>query len=183
LTAAEKERKERIISIQGLLNQGYSASYIKKLFDTTYNSIRKYKTGDPDLLCRFPEKPGVSGLIDPYREFILDCLNRKMNFAAILREIHKTKTSVKRTAFNVYCRKLKAEYGINNKTNTIGRELVDAAANKTRYIKRKDILRYLWTGKGLSGDDYAIACEKYGALHYLECFIFDFKSILMRRTK
>lgn len=182
LTVAEEDRKARIYKIQELLNQGYSAGYIKDILGTTYNSIRRYKDGDPDLLCRFPEKDGVSGIIEPYKEFIVDCLSKKMTFAAILREINKTNSSVKPTAFNDYCRKIKEEYGINNRTNSIGKE-VNHSLPKVRYVKRKDILRYLCTGKGLTDDDYAAVIERYDVILYLERFMFSFRSIFKEKDK
>ena len=120
------------------------------------------------MLCRFPEKQGFNNLLEKYKEFIIECLNEKMTLSAILDKIRKTDTSVKRTAFNSYCNKLKAEYGINNKTNTAGKEL-NLEIFKVRYIKRKDVLRHLWTGKRLSEEDFSVVGKKYEVIHYLEC--------------
>jgi hypothetical protein len=182
LTVAERERKERICRIQELLNQGYPASSVKDLLGITYNTIRRYKDGDPDLLCRFPEKQGAYNPLERYKEFIIDCLNKKMTLAAILEEIHKTDISVKRTAFNGYCNKLKVEYGINNKVNSVGKVL-NPEPIKARYIKRKDVLRFLWTGKVLSQEDITVVCNKYDVVHHLECFMFDFKSVFKEKSK
>jgi len=182
LTVAEKERKERICRIQELLNQGYPASRVKELLGISYNTIRRYKDGDPDLLCRFPEKQESGSMIDKYKEFIIDCLNRKMTFTAILNEIHKTDTSFKSTAFKMYCNRLKAEYGINNKTNTAGKEL-NLDVIQARYIKRKDVLRHLWTGKRLSEEDFSTVSREYEVINYLECFMFDFKSVFSEKSK
>jgi hypothetical protein len=183
LTAAENDRKARICEMQDLLNQGYPASSIKNLLGVTYNTIRRYKAGDPDLLCRFPEKQSSSGsLIDRYKEFIIDSLNKKMTFASILSEINKTDSSVKKTAFRDYCYKLRAEYEINNRVNTAGIEW-NSKPIEARYIKRKDILRYFWTGKGVSDEDYKIIIEKYEVVRYLENFIYDFKSVFEEKKK
>ena len=164
------------------MDQGYPAVYIKNLFGISYNTIRRYKEGDPDLLCRFPKKQGVGNMIDKHKAFIIESMNRKMSFAAILREINKTGTSIKRTAFNKYCRKIKDEYNINNKINIMGKELILSPV-KARYIKRKDILLYLWTGSGLSAEDYEHISKKYEVIWYLKSFIVDFKSVFEEKEK
>jgi len=152
------------------------------LLGTTYNTIRRYKDGDPDLLCRFPEKQESGSMIDKHKEFIIDCLNRKMTVTAIFNEIHKIDMSFKSTAFKIYCTKLKAEYGINNKTNIVGKEL-NLDLIQASYIKRKNVLRYLWTGKGLSEGDFAAVSNKYEVIRYLEHFMFDFKSVFREKSK
>ena len=121
-------------------------------------------------------------MLDKHKEFIIDCLNRKMTFTAILNEIQKAGTSIKSTAFKQYGNKLKAEYGINNKTNTAGKEL-NTEAIKARYIKRKDVLRYLWTGKKLSEEDVVAVGKEYEVIHYLERLMFDFKSVFQEKSK
>ena len=148
----------------------------------TYNTIRRYKDGDPDLLCRFPEKQRINNSLDKYKKFIIECLTEKMTLAAILNEVHKTDTSIKRTAFNGYCSRLRMEYGINNKVNTVGKEL-NLEAIKVRYIKRKDVLRHLWTGKRLSKEYFAVVGKEYEVVHYLERFMFDFKSVFREKSK
>ena len=121
-------------------------------------------------------------MLEKYKEFIIECLNEQMTLSAILDKIHKTDTSVKRAAFNSYCNKLKAEYGINNKTNTAGKEL-NLEIFKVRYIKRKDVLRHLWTGKRLSAEDFSVVGKKYEVIHYLEHFMIDFKSVFQEESK
>lgn len=176
MTVAEQDRKSRILKIQELLNEGYPASRIKNLLGITYNTIRKYKDGDPDLLCRAPERQIMGGAIDGYKELILEGLNSKKMLKEILREINKTDVSVKKTTFYDYCNKLKIEYGINTKVNTAGIEL-NLETFKTRFIKRNDLLKYLWTGEGLTDADYMIVREKYEAIQYLENFVYDFRSV------
>jgi hypothetical protein len=177
LTVAEINRKEKIIKIQGMLGQGYSAGYIIKALGVSYEAIRKYKDCDPDLLCRGQRwSEGTYGPIDRYKDFILECMNNKMPVSAILREINKTSPDIKPTTFNSYCKNIKAKYGISYKTNIAGKELIPAPSS-TRYIKRTKILMHLWTGKTLATEDYAIVCEKYEVVRYLENFIFDFKTI------
>jgi hypothetical protein len=183
LTVAEKDRKERVCEIQGLLNQGYPAVYIKKSLGVSYYTIRRYKEGCPDVLCRFPERQGVNDLIDAHRGFIIECLNKKMAVREILREINKANPEIKKTAFNDYCNRLKKEYGINNKTNSVGKEVNPAPAIEVKRIKRKDILKYLWTGEKLAEEEYAKAREKYEVVQYLEYFIFDFKSVFYSKSK
>ena len=167
-----------------MLNKGYSAVYIKKSLGISYKTIRRYKDGDPDLLCRdtHPERQSwACHLIDKHKDFIIECLNNKMTVAAILQEINKYDPAIKKSTFFEYCARLKAEYGIN-KTNTVGKELI-AAPIRSRYIKRRDIFQYLWTEEKLSAADYAIAYEKYDAIKYLENFIYDFKSVFSKKEK
>jgi transposase len=102
---------------------------------------------------------------------------------AILREINKTDSTVKKTAFCNYCNKLKSEHSINNKVNAIGKEL-NLEAPKVRFIKRKDILSRLWSGEAtVSDEDFAMIKEKHGIIQYLEDFTYDFKSIFKEKEK
>jgi hypothetical protein len=79
LTDSERQRKEDIIRIQDLLKQGYQPVYIRQLTGHTYRTIRKYKTGDPDIMCRNPllDKKKASKL-DAYASVIIQRLSEGM---------------------------------------------------------------------------------------------------------
>ena len=53
LTAHEKQRREHILEIQRLsMEEGLSNTQIKNLLHIGYKSIRKYLSGNADMLCR-----------------------------------------------------------------------------------------------------------------------------------
>jgi hypothetical protein len=166
-----------------LLNQGYPAIQVIKALGVSYGSIRKYKDGDPDLLCRGQKwSEGAGGPIDRYEGFIIGCMNNRMPVSAILREVNKTSPDIKKTAFADYCKRLKAGYGINNRANIVGKELM-LSPIESRYIKRTKINTHLWTGETLTAEDYALACEKYEVVRYLENLILDFKTVFDEKEK
>ncbi len=58
-----------------------------------------------------------------------------------------------------------------------------SASYKKRYIKRKMVLDYIWTGTGLTKEEWEYISNKYPNLHYLKatvkefCTVFDKGSI------
>jgi transposase len=85
LSLAEQRRYEDIVRIQKYFSQGYSATRIKDLMNTTYNTIRRYAAGDPYKLCRFNFPKTVN--YEEYREEIIECLKQNMTYKDICAKI------------------------------------------------------------------------------------------------
>jgi len=177
LTIAELRRKERICEIQYLLDQGYSAVYIKTLLKTSYNAIRRYKDGDPDLLCRWPDKPGSqSQALEFHREFIIQMLSEHCSKASIFKELVSRGYPLKRTSFNVFCNRLAQERGLQKATNTVGKPL-NTVRQKRHTVNRRDILKYIWRGNGLAVEDIAAISEQYPLTAELKACVNEFNTI------
>jgi transposase len=164
--------------IQKLLAEGYASVQIKEMLNTTYNRIRRYATGDPFKLCRFGGDRTSEA--DRYKEAIIALLTQNVSFKHALGQISAQGYHGKRTAFEVYCRKLIAEHGIlyTPRRNAAGAQ---AAPNRTNpvihYVSKTDFMRYLWSGKEIELADISVIFEKYPqALEIQQC-ILDFRRI------
>ena len=51
-TEAENKKYDLIIEIQDLYNNGNSIREITRITGKNRNTVKKYKKGDPDILCR-----------------------------------------------------------------------------------------------------------------------------------
>ncbi|MCL2164337.1 MAG: hypothetical protein FWH55_08095 [Oscillospiraceae bacterium] len=76
MSIAEKRRREKIETIQSLLKEGFAPVQVKEMLQTTYNSIRRYATGDPEKLCRFGR--ATPSELDSYQAEIIQLLQQNM---------------------------------------------------------------------------------------------------------
>jgi transposase len=159
-----------------LLNEGFAPVQVKEMLHTTYNSIRRYATGDPEKLCRFG---GKASELDNYQPEIIELLQQNMPKNRAFVQIQSIGYHGKRTAFEVYCRKLIAELGIPYcpKCNAAGVAINPKAKSSKHYLSRSAVLKHLWSGKQINTEDYAYVLEKYSCLTVLQHCIHDFRHI------
>ena len=178
LSEAEQRRYEDIVRIQTMLAEGYAPVQIKELLYTTYFRIRRYATGDPFRLCRFPGH-GTSE-VGQYKDAIIGLLTQNVSKKQALEQITVLGYRGKRTAFEVYCRKLIVELGITYmpRRNAAG-VYIDSDQNKPvqHFVTKSDFERYLWSGKELVPDDSALIFSKYPRTLEIQQCIKDFRKI------
>ena len=81
------------------MQQGYTALYIKDLLHTSYTAIRKYKNADPKNLCKISKPPSEqTGILEEFKEYILNQLTRGVARKQIHEEITKIGSSAKKHA-------------------------------------------------------------------------------------
>ena len=122
-TDAEARRKEDIINVQALLNSGYTPSYIRGLTGHTYRTIRKFKDGDPDILCRnLANGKKKTSKLDIFADTIVFHMSKGVMLKEIFEMIEKQGHKGKLTNFYDYCRKLLDKHDIEYYTrqNTVG---------------------------------------------------------------
>jgi predicted transcriptional regulator len=177
LTTAEKRRREKIETIQNLLKEGFSPAQIKEMLHTTYNSIRRYATGDPEKLCRFGGER--SSELDNYQSEIIHLLQQNMPKNKALEQIQSLGYQGKRTAFEVYCRKLITELDIpyRPKRNAAGTHINPKAKSCKHYLSRSAVFKHFWSGKEIDEADLAYVLDKYPQLVVLQQCIHDFRRI------
>ena len=85
----------------------------------------------------------------------------------------------KRTAFEVYCRKLIAELEIPYcpKRNTAGFQINPKAKSSKHYISRSAVFKHFWSGKEIDEADLAHVLEKHPRLIVLQQCIYHFRQI------
>lgn len=183
MTEAEQRRCEDIIKIQALLLEGYAPVQIKEMLHTTYFRIRRYATGDPFKLCSFGGNKESKG--DHYREPIVNLLTQNVSLKYALEQVSALGYQGKRSAFEAYCRKLIFETGISYapKRNAAGAPITPHPAPSTQhYVSKKEILRYLWSGKELNPTDIQFFIEKYPQVSVLQQCILDFRNIYREKS-
>jgi hypothetical protein len=182
LSKAEERRREEIVEIQTLLREGFAPVQIKEMLHTTYFRIRRYATGDPTKLCRFPHKPSP---VDPFRDVIIELLHRNTPYKQALTEIQALGYLGKRTAFVTYCRNLIAELDIPYApTRTAAGVMVSTKKIKPQhhYVSRADVFRWLWSEKELDVKDQEYILVKYPLVDHLRQCIADFRMIYKEKS-
>ena len=147
LSIAEKRRREKIETIQNLLKEGFAPIQIKDMLHTTYNSIRRYATGDPEKLCRFGR--ATPSELDNFQAEIIQLLEQNMPKNKALEQIQSLGYQGKRTAFEKYCHKLIAELDIPYcpKRNAAGAQINPKAKSSKHYLSRSAVFKHFWSGK------------------------------------
>ena len=166
-----------------MLAKGYAPVQIKNLLHTTYFNIRRYATGDPLMLCRFGgDRQSEAG---QYRDEIIRLLRQNISKKHALEQITALGYNGKRTAFEVYCRKLIAELGISYMPR---RNATGAAINPNptkpsmHYVSKKDFLQYLWSGKEMGQADIDFIFDKYPQISEIGQCIQDFRNIYNEKS-
>jgi hypothetical protein len=181
LSIAEKRRYEKIETIQNLLKEGFSPTQIKEMLHTTYNSIRRYATGDPEKLCRFGGNQPLE--LDNFQTEIIQLLEQNMPKNKALVQIQGQGFQGKRTAFEKYCRKLIAEFDIpySPKRNA-GAQINLKAKNNKHYLARSAVFKHFWSGKEIDEADLAYLLEQHPQLAVLRQCIQDFRQIYLDKN-
>ena len=184
LSKAEQRRYEDIVRIQQYLSEGYSAMRIKELLNTTYNTIRRYATGDPYKLCRFPQNGARTINIENYREEIMDYLRCNMMTKDIYAKITENGYNGKYTQVKVYCKKLADKHGIQRSTrkNSVGVVIDKSKKSNVRYISSRDILKYIWSDEELDLPDILYIIAKYPLLWDILKCVRDFRNIYLEKN-
>lgn len=184
LTESEKRRKEDIILIQELLGQGYQPVYIRELTGHTYRTIRKYKTGDPDILCR----NSITGRkrdskLDAYANTIIQKLSEGMILKDIFSFISNQGYKGKLTNFYSYSKRIIEENDLEYHTskNTLGAP-INRTKLRVRYANRKEILDFLWLGKEIAAKDKEIIFKTYPILYEIQACIKEFREIFNKKN-
>jgi len=138
--------------MQDYLAQGHSSSDICKMMHTTYRQVRKFSSGDPDILCRGPSSGSLrNSILDQYLSFILEQLNLGIKIKHIHKFLLEMGHKGKLTNLYDYCKKVIEKNAINYYTN---KNINWVTYNKEKiqcyYIQRNNLLEHLWSGKGVT---------------------------------
>lgn len=182
MSDAQKRKQEMIVQIQTYLSQGYSQTKICRLMKTSPRAVRKYGTGDPDILCC--GNHGMRGsILDVYRSQIIELLRQQMSVKNILQIIQISGYIGKSTALGDYCRKLISQYDIprEKSINVIGVPIDTQIKIKSHYINRSDLFMHIWSGKELEQGDWEYICGKYPNVEKFNDCVLAFRNIFTKK--
>jgi len=146
---------------------------------TTYRQVRKFSSGDPDILCRGPSTGSLrDSILDQYLSFILEQLSLGIKGHRIYESLLEMGHEGKRTNFYSYCKKVIEKYDIDSYLN---KNITGVPYNKERikchYINRNSLIKHLWSGKGVTDDEISYLLGKYPLLQEIKECIFEFRKI------
>lgn len=186
LTAGEKKCLQLIRQIQELHQQGIGIAEISRRTGKDVGTVKKYREGDPQILCRHGRK-GKSKL-DPYRNIIIEKLRAKIHQAEIIRYIMDNGYTGTKTNAQIYIRKLCKECNISaskyrcggnskgTKRTGLGKS-IDA-----EYITRAGIFNHIWMGIKLTDDHKAYLWERYSVLYEISACVTEFRRIFAEKN-
>ena len=122
-TEKEEHRRNEILKVQTLLQQGYRPVDIRNQLGYDYRTIRKYAACNPDNLCRNPLKgQQKSSILDPFAEIIFQKLKEGMVLTDIYAYISNDGYEGKRSNFYGCCKRLMEQYNLEYHTqkNIVG---------------------------------------------------------------
>lgn len=154
----EKKKRDWVIQIQTLYQEGCCISEISRRMGITRTTVKKYKTGDPNLLCR---KQNRGGIFYKEKEFILNALQNGVTQAEIIHQLQKKYGYPKSRAQGyAYMGELIKKYGLNvakysSSTKTVPLFQNIGSKNKNyTYITRKGVFQHLFLKQKLSKEHH-----------------------------
>ena len=167
-----------------MLSQGYQPVYIRELTGHTYKTIRKYKSGDPGVLCKNTANACKrTSILDNYANIIVEKLNEGMILKDIFKHITSKGYGGKQTNFYDYCKRIMEENNIEYHTS---KNIVGAPINKkklnVRFISRSDVFDFIWLGKKLGAGLKNIVFNKYPVLYEIHASVREFREIFNTKS-
>ena len=165
------------------MSEGYSATNIKDLLNTTYNTIRKYAKGDPYKLCRINSDGMKKVNCERYREDIISYLRQNMTYKAICVKITADGYNGKLTQVRKYCHKLIAELEIehNARKNNAGVFIKENQSFDIHCVSKSDIFKYIWSDAQIDENDLNYIFVKYPQLTEIRECVQDFREIYTKK--
>ena len=184
LTESEKKRLCLIKEIQNLYMQGVSISEISRRTGKDWSTVKKYVKGEPENLCH----RNVSGMLDPYENYIIKELKNKVQQSEIIRRLKEKGYTGSGANARIHIKKLCEREGIAaSKYTSGGRSVVDGKGKASEsagvaYITRRGIFNHLWMGIELAQEHKQYIFDKYPVLYILEKSIQTFRRIFGSRN-
>jgi hypothetical protein len=179
---SESRRFELITQIQVFHNEGCSVAEISRRLGKSGATVKKYLTGEPEILCRTNKK----GIVSQYTGFIIQCIIDGMTQTEIANELrsqgyNNTDSNARRFIRNIassYQLELKKHIGSKRSKKT----KTGSTNSKFDYITRAGIFQYLWMNGELTSKNRKYIWDKYPVLYELERCIKEFRDIFTMKN-
>lgn len=179
-STSEAGRRSKISQIQSMLSEGYSYREIIKRLGVSPKTISRFRTGDPDVLCRAAIR---NSQFDPYQETIDQCLNDGLTKAQTVQHLKEAGCTGSDSALYEYLNKIERFSEQRFSRSSKGKKAIKLNAVSARtegkdYIKRTGLINYLWKNDGLIDDSQKKALfSKHPILFEIQSCIQEFKYI------
>jgi predicted transcriptional regulator len=161
----EADRRDQILQAQELFARGLSRTEISKVLDIPIKRLRRYLSGDANLLC----KDGRSYIqktsrLDAYSEIIGNLLKSKMTYREIHQHLSNMGVAISYSTLCKYC------------VSQSGKEQRTLANPPIQHsVSRRDIFEHIWSGSKLEPFDEAWLFEKHPHLLLLSYYVTSFR--------
>lgn len=177
---SEQNRYDRIMLVRDMISKGFSVRSVAKSLGMSRNTIRRYLSGDPELLCKWHGNCNrvCKGSIETYISFITG----EINAGHTPKEIYDCLTSKYHYhgsfhAFYAHLKRNAKENGWIINTRVLPQKALAKAADT---ISRKGIFNYLWNAGPLSSEHMAYLFTKFPILGTIKRCICEFRDIFKR---
>lgn len=179
LNEIEQKRLQLVNTIQKFHQEGYSISKIARILGKSRNTIKKYITGNPKILCRSTKR----GNLTLYDDLIIQCLMTGMTQADTLRKLYEAGYTLGDSNARMYLRKLISinKLDVSKYVSTEKGSSKKKTINK-KYITRKGIFQYLWMNGELTTAHHEKLWNMYDVLPELEKCIREFRELFTKRN-
>ena len=184
-TFSEK-RYQMICQIQKFLREGCSYREIARRMGISKKTIAKYREGDPKELSMYGIKQSK---LDPFREFILECLNSGWSKSKTVKALYeKGYSGSKSNAFDYLCKieeTLKKNFEPQPYVRTMTETLKYKTGSKGKdvdYITREGVFRYMWMNTSLTDGHKEHIYKTYSNVRELHLCIREFREIFTKRN-
>ena len=165
-----------IVTIQNLYARGESLRTIAKITGKDRRTIRKYLTGDPDLLCKSSKRSSL----DVHIGFILNSIKEGQTASSIAKQLKKEGCQYTLSNIRQYVVQLAKEHGLEIAKYCRTSSKYDESGNivpKKDYITRKRIFKHLWMKTPLKPEYREYLWMHYECLPELDTCIREFQDI------
>ena len=181
LTEAEKARRDLIITIQKLHASGESIRKIASITGKERRTVKKYLTGDPDLLCKSSKRSSL----DIHTNFIINSIKEGQTASSIAQQLKTTGCQYTLSNIRQFVMRLTKEHGLEIAKYCSTSPKYDEKGKilpKMKYVTRKGILNHLWMNNHLKYEDREYLWKQYNSLPELDRCIREFRDIFIQQS-
>lgn len=175
------KRYQLILQVQAFLSEGCSFREIAKRLGISRNTVSKYKTGDPVVLCEYGIKQSK---LDGYRDHIVSCLKSGDSKSKTIKSLFGLGYDGSMTNAFDYLKKIELAIGLEFEPQPYVRTYTESLKYKTGsigkendFITRNGVFRYLWMKGELTDDHRRYIFETYPILYKIQLCIREFRTI------
>jgi hypothetical protein len=148
------------------------------------NTVRRYRSGDPEILAERCRSSAFSRL-EPFQEEIISLINNKIARKDVYFCIARKGYTGGKTQFYTYCKRLAATGMVDSPGDLKIDELRDGQTKlKYHYVTRNQIFKHIWNGEGnICKDDIEFIKTSFPAISDLSKCLFQFRDIFGQKSK
>ena len=181
MTESERKRRDLILTIQKMHQDGDSIHEIARITGKERKTVKKYLEGEPDLLC----KSNKRSLLVIHTEFIIRSIKEGRTASSIAKQLKEEGAKYTLSNIRAYVTRLAKEHGLKMAKYSRTSVQHDQEGNdqpKKKYITRKGIFNHIWMKSEIDSESREYLWKNNDILPEIDRCVREFRDIFIEKS-